>query len=194
MMDEVQGSGAERGGIADALAAEFARLVAVGTLYAVLVAHPCDVRNGRHFLDDDHPCSPPYVQYHWRDECTPVGESGPGIQIEVVGDRYLRRPHSPEVVRRLRALGLTEPGVLGDDFDNWVAFRVGEATEPNSVARMLVAALSAMDVPLLPAESSVCGGVAGCEFEWITSDERFELQSVLRAMGSRFDQGTTSVP
>jgi len=162
-------------------------LVASGTLYAVLVAHPCDPRMQRR--PGGVACSPPYVQFHWRDECSPVGEPGPGIQVEVVGDRYLWRPHPPEVRDQLSVLGFTAPGVLGDVFDNWVAFRTGEATEPNSVARLLVAGLRTVVVPSVPVDDAAHDGTVNVEFEWIRADEQFDVHAVLRAAGGRFGQG-----
>ena len=172
------------GAVLRALESEFAVLAGSGALYAVLVAHPCDPRTRRRPGGDAQ--SSPYVQFHWRDECSPVGEPGPGIQVEVVGDRYLRRPHPPEVRNLLSSLGFTAPGVLGDDFDNWVAFRTGEATDPSSVARMLVAGLHAVVAPSVSADDAAKDGTTGIEFEWIRADEQFDLHAVLRAAGGQF--------
>lgn len=149
-----------------------------GVRYAVLTAHPRSLQGA--FPDDmfKNPDQSPYAQYSWREECTPVGVSGPGLQIEIASDAFLGWRYSSEVKDTLIGSGFAPPFEFGADYCNWTLFRVGEGTEPRSVAGHVVTSLlllvyrtlRGLDVPLDSWKF---------ESEWIVAEERFDLHSRL---------------
>jgi hypothetical protein len=91
------------------------------------------------------------------------------MQLEAVSDYFLDRELDEVQCAMLHRLGFASPGSLGDDFLNWVQFRVGEGTEPFSVSRFLVACL----------KNVYRVRIHEVEFEWIASDELFDLNGTI---------------
>lgn len=134
----------------ESLSAEFARLLTVGHRYVVLIANPL---NGTQVS--------PFTQVSWRDDRR--------MQLEAVSDYFLDRELDEVQCAKLYRLGFAKPGSLGDEFLNWVQFRDGEGTEPISVARFLVFCLKRV----------YRVRTSDVNFEWITSDERFDIHGAL---------------
>jgi len=128
----------------ESLSLEFARLLKAGHRYVVLIANPL---NGKRVS--------PFTQVSWRDDGR--------MQLEAVSDTFLNSELDDVQCAMLRRLGFATPGSLGEDFLNWVQFRVGEGTEPFSVSRFLVACL----------KNVYRVRIDDVDFEWIASDELF---------------------
>ena len=97
------------------------------------------------------------------------------MQLEAVSDQFLDYFLDDEQCKLLSQLGYANSDELDDELDdepefvNYVQFRVGEGTEPWSVAELLVRTLR--DVYRVE--------IATTEFEYITSDEKFNLAAAL---------------
>ena len=101
------------------------------------------------------------------------------MQLEAVSDQFLDYFLDDEQCKLLSQLGYAFTDELDDELDdglvdepefvNYVQFRVGEGTEPWSVAELLVRTLR--DVYRVD--------IATTEFEYITSDEKFNLAAAL---------------
>ena len=93
------------------------------------------------------------------------------MQLEAVSDQFLYYFLDDEQCKLLSQLGYANSDELDDEpeFVNYVQFRVGEGTEPWSVAELLVRTLR--DVYRVD--------IATTEFEYITSDEKFNLAATL---------------
>ena len=139
-----------------AITERLARLLQAHHRYVTLVANP---RDGQSVA--------PFTQVAWRDDCS--------MQLEAVSDQFLDYFLDDEQCKLLSQLGyaLTDErdDELNDEpeFVNYVQFRVGEGTEPWSVAELLVRTLR--DVYRVD--------TATTEFEYITSDEKFNLAATL---------------
>ena len=135
-----------------AIAARLARLLQAHHQYVTLVANPCDGQTVA-----------PFTQVAWRDDCS--------MQLEAVSDQFLDYFLDDEQCKLLSQLGYELDDELDDEpeFVNYVQFRVGEGTEPWSVAELLVRTLR--DVYRVE--------IAATEFEFITSDEKFNLAAAL---------------
>jgi hypothetical protein len=132
--------------------------------YVTLVANP---RDGQSVA--------PFTQVAWRDDCS--------MQLEAVSDQFLDYFLDDEQCKLLSQLGYANSDELNDERDdepddglvdepgfvNYVQFRVGEGTEPLSVAELLVRTLR--DVYRVE--------IAATDFEYITSDEKFNLAAAL---------------
>ena len=129
-----------------------ARLLQAHHRYVTLVANP---RDGQTVA--------PFTQVAWRDDCS--------MQLEAVSDQFLDYFLDDEQCKLLSQLGYALTDELNDEpeFVNYVQFRVGEGTEPWSVAELLVRTLR--DVYRVD--------IATTEFEYITSDEKFNLAAAL---------------
>ena len=128
------------------------RLLQAHHRYVTLVANP---RDGQTVA--------PFTQVAWRDDCS--------MQLEAVSDQFLDYFLDDEQCKLLSQLGYAFTDELDDEpeFVNYVQFRVGEGTEPWSVAELLVRTLR--DVYRVE--------IAATEFEYITSDEKFNLAAAL---------------
>ena len=139
-----------------AVTARLARLLHAHHRYVTLVANP---RDGQRVA--------PFTQVAWRDDCS--------MQLEAVSDQFLDYFLDDEQCKLLSQLGYANSDELDDElvdepeFVNYVQFRVGEGTEPWSVAELLVRTLR--DVYRVE--------IATTEFEYITSDEKFNLAAAL---------------
>ena len=135
-----------------AVTARLARLLQAHHRYVTLVANP---RDGQTVA--------PFTQVAWRDDCS--------MQLEAVSDQFLDYFLDDEQCKLLSQLGYANSDELVDEpeFVNYVQFRVGEGTEPWSVAELLVRTLR--DVYRVD--------IATTEFEYITSDEKFNLAAAL---------------
>jgi len=101
------------------------------------------------------------------------------MQLEAVSDQFLDYFLDDEQCKLLSQLGYAISDELDvelsdeipdePEFVNYVQFRVGEGTEPWSVAELLVRTLR--DVYRVE--------IAATEFEFITSDEKFNLAAAL---------------
>ena len=97
------------------------------------------------------------------------------MQLEAVSDQFLDYFLDDEQCKLLSQLGYANSDELDEELDdepefvNYVQFRVGEGTEPWSVAELLVRTLR--DVYRVD--------IATTEFEYITSDEKFNLAAAL---------------
>ena len=97
------------------------------------------------------------------------------MQLEAVSDQFLDYFLDDEQCKLLSQLGYANSDELDEELDdepefvNYVQFRVGEGTEPWSVAELLVRTLR--DVYRVD--------TATTEFEYITSDEKFNLAAAL---------------
>lgn len=89
--------------------------------------------------------------------------------MEAVSHTFLDRDLDEFQCSMLKQLGFAIPNSLGNDFLNWVQFRDGEGTELFSVAKFLVECLR--DVYRIRIDDVV--------FEWIASEEMFDLHSAL---------------
>jgi hypothetical protein len=135
-----------------AITERLARLLQAHHRYVTLVANP---RDGQTVA--------PFTQVAWRDDCS--------MQLEAVSDRFLDYFLDDEQCKLLSQLGyaFTDEPVDEPEFVNYVQFRVGEGTEPWSVAELLVRTLR--DVYRVE--------IATTEFQYITSDEKFNLAATL---------------
>ncbi len=135
-----------------AVTARLARLLQAHHRYVTLVANP---RDGQTVA--------PFTQVAWRDDCS--------MQLEAVSDQFLDYFLDDEQRKLLSQLGYVFTDELVDEpeFVNYVQFRVGEGTEPWSVAELLVRTLR--DVYRVEIATTV--------FEYITSDEKFNLAVAL---------------
>ena len=139
-----------------AVTERLARLLQAHHRYVTLVANP---RDGQTVA--------PFTQVAWRDDCS--------MQLEAVSDQFLDYFLDDEQCKLLSQLGYANSDELDDElvdepeFVNYVQFRVGEGTEPWSVAELLVRTLR--DVYRVE--------IATTEFEYITSDEKFNLAATL---------------
>jgi len=135
-----------------AITARLARLLQAHHRYVTLVANP---RDGQTVA--------PFTQVAWRDDCS--------MQLEAVSDQFLDYFLDDEQCKLLSQLGYELDDELDDEpeFVNYVQFRVGEGTEPWSVAELLVRTLR--DVYRVE--------IATTDFEFITSDEKFNLAAAL---------------
>ena len=147
-----------------AVTERLARLLQAHHRYVTLVANPCDGQSVA-----------PFTQVAWRDDCS--------MQLEAVSDQFLDYFLDDEQCKLLSQLGYANSDELNDERDdepddglvdepefvNYVQFRVGEGTEPWSVAELLVRTLR--DVYRVE--------IAATEFEYITSDEKFNLAAAL---------------
>ena len=139
-----------------AVTERLARLLQAHHRYVTLVANP---RDGQTVA--------PFTQVAWRDDCS--------MQLEAVSDQFLDYFLDDEQCKLLSLLGYANSDELDDELDdepefvNYVQFRVGEGTEPWSVAELLVRTLR--DVYRVD--------TATTEFEYITSDEKFNLAATL---------------
>ena len=139
-----------------AITERLARLLQAHHRYVTLVANP---RDGQTVA--------PFTQVAWRDDCS--------MQLEAVSDQFLDYFLDDEQCKLLSQLGYAFTDELNDEpvdepeFVNYVQFRVGEGTEPWSVAELLVRTLR--DVYRVE--------IATTEFEYITSDEKFNLAAAL---------------
>ena len=139
-----------------AVTARLARLLQAHHRYVTLVANP---RDGQTVA--------PFTQVAWRDDCS--------MQLEAVSDQFLDYFLDDEQCKLLSQLGYANSDELNDElvdepeFVNYVQFRVGEGTEPWSVAELLVRTLR--DVYRVE--------IAATDFEYITSDEKFNLAAAL---------------
>ena len=139
-----------------AITERLARLLQAHHRYVTLVANP---RDGQTVA--------PFTQVAWRDDCS--------MQLEAVSDQFLDYFLDDEQCKLLSLLGYANSDELDDELDdepefvNYVQFRVGEGTEPWSVAELLVRTLR--DVYRVD--------IATTEFEYITSDEKFNLAATL---------------
>ena len=101
------------------------------------------------------------------------------MQLEAVSDQFLDYFLDDEQCKLLSQLGYALTDERDDELDdelndepefvNYVQFRVGEGTEPWSVAELLVRTLR--DVYRVE--------IATTEFQYITSDEKFNLAATL---------------
>ena len=139
-----------------AITERLARLLQAHHRYVTLVANP---RDGQRVA--------PFTQVAWRDDCS--------MQLEAVSDQFLDYFLDDEQCKLLSQLGYANSDELDDElvdepeFVNYVQFRVGEGTEPWSVAELLVRTLR--DVYRVE--------IATTEFQYITSDEKFNLAATL---------------
>ena len=139
-----------------AITERLARLLQAHHRYVTLVANP---RDGQTVA--------PFTQVAWRDDCS--------MQLEAVSDQFLDYFLDDEQCKLLSQLGYANSYELDDElvdepeFVNYVQFRVGEGTEPWSVAELLVRTLR--DVYRVE--------IATTEFQYITSDEKFNLAATL---------------
>ncbi len=139
-----------------AVTERLARLLQAHHRYVTLVANP---RDGQTVA--------PFTQVAWRDDCS--------MQLEAVSDQFLDYFLDDEQCKLLSQLGYANSDELNDElvdepeFVNYVQFRVGEGTEPWSVAELLVRTLR--DVYRVE--------IAATDFEYITSDEKFNLAAAL---------------
>ena len=139
-----------------AVTERLARLLQAHHRYVTLVANP---RDGQTVA--------PFTQVAWRDDCS--------MQLEAVSDQFLDYFLDDEQCKLLSQLGYANSDELDEELDdepefvNYVQFRVGEGTEPWSVAELLVRTLR--DVYRVD--------IATTEFEYITSDEKFNLAAAL---------------
>ena len=139
-----------------AITERLARLLQAHHRYVTLVANP---RDGQSIA--------PFTQVAWRDDCS--------MQLEAVSDQFLDYFLDDEQCKLLSQLGYAFTDELNDEpvdepeFVNYVQFRVGEGTEPWSIAELLVRTLR--DVYRVD--------IATTEFEYITSDEKFNLAAAL---------------
>ena len=139
-----------------AITERLARLLQAHHRYVTLVANP---RDGQTVA--------PFTQVAWRDDCS--------MQLEAVSDQFLDYFLDDEQCKLLSQLGYANSDELDDELDdepefvNYVQFRVGEGTEPWSVAELLVRTLR--DVYRVE--------IATTEFEYITSDENFNLAAAI---------------
>ena len=135
-----------------AITERLARLLQAHHRYVTLVANP---RDGQTVA--------PFTQVAWRDDCS--------MQLEAVSDQFLDYFLDDEQCKLLSQLGYALTDELDDEpeFVNYVQFRIGEGTEPWSVAELLVRTLR--DVYRVD--------TATTEFEYITSDEKFNLAAAL---------------
>ena len=139
-----------------AITERLARLLQAHHRYVTLVANP---RDGQTVA--------PFTQVAWRDDCS--------MQLEAVSDQFLDYFLDDEQCKLLSQLGYANSDELDEELDdepefvNYVQFRVGEGTEPWSVAELLVRTLR--DVYRVE--------IATTEFEYITSDEKFNLAAAL---------------
>ena len=147
-----------------AITERLARLLQAHHRYVTLVANP---RDGQTVA--------PFTQVAWRDDCS--------MQLEAVSDQFLDYFLDDEQCKLLSQLGYANSDELNDERDdepddglvdepgfvNYVQFRVGEGTEPLSVAELLVRTLR--DVYRVE--------IAATDFEYITSDEKFNLAAAL---------------
>jgi hypothetical protein len=147
-----------------AITERLARLLQAHHRYVTLVANP---RDGQSVA--------PFTQVAWRDDCS--------MQLEAVSDQFLDYFLDDEQCKLLSQLGYANSDELNDERDdepddglvdepgfvNYVQFRVGEGTEPLSVAELLVRTLR--DVYRVE--------IAATDFEYITSDEKFNLAAAL---------------
>ena len=101
----------------------------------------------------------PFTQVARRDDCS--------MQLEAVSDQFLDYFLDDEQCKLLSQLGYAFTDELVDEpeFVNYVQFRIGEGTEPWSVAELLVRTLR--DVFRVE--------IATTEFEYIISDEKLNL-------------------
>ena len=147
-----------------AITERLARLLQAHHRYVTLVANP---RDGQSIA--------PFTQVAWRDDCS--------MQLEAVSDQFLDYFLDDEQCKLLSQLGYANSDELVDERDdepddglvdepefvNYVQFRVGEGTDPWSVAELLVRTLR--DVYRVD--------IATTEFEYIASDEKFNLAAAL---------------
>ena len=139
-----------------AITERLARLLQAHHRYVTLVANP---RDGQTVA--------PFTQVAWRDDCS--------MQLEAVSDQFLDYFLDDEQCKLLSQLGYAIIDERDDELDdepefvNYVQFRVGEGTEPWSVAELLVRTLR--DVYRVE--------IATTEIEYITSDEKFNLAAAL---------------
>ena len=135
-----------------AVTERLARLLQAHHRYVTLVANP---RDGQSVA--------PFTQVAWRDDCS--------MQLEAVSDQFLDYFLDDEQRKLLSQLGYVFTDELVDEpeFVNYVQFRVGEGTEPWSVAELLVRTLR--DVYRVETATTL--------FEYITSDEKFNLAVAL---------------
>ena len=139
-----------------AITERLAQLLQAHHRYVTLVANP---RDGQSVA--------PFTQVAWRDDCS--------MQLEAVSDQFLDYFLDDEQCKLLSQLGYANSDELDEELDdepefvNYVQFRVGEGTEPWSVAELLVRTLR--DVYRVE--------IAATEFEYITSDEKFNLAAAL---------------
>ena len=139
-----------------AVTERLARLLQAHHRYVTLVANP---RDGQRVA--------PFTQVAWRDDSS--------MQLEAVSDQFLDYFLDDEQCKLLSQLGYANSDELDDElvdepeFVNYVQFRVGEGTEPWSVAELLVRTLR--DVYRVE--------IATTDFEYITSDEKYNLAAAL---------------
>ena len=139
-----------------AITERLARLLQAHHRYVTLVANP---RDGQTVA--------PFTQVAWRDDCS--------MQLEAVSDQFLDYFLDDEQCKLLSQLGYANSDELDEELDdepefvNYVQFRVGEGTEPWSIAELLVRTLR--DVYRVD--------IATTEIEYITSDEKFNLAAAL---------------
>lgn len=119
-----------------------------------------------------------YVQFAWCDDLR--------LQIETQGDSYRDEPYTEAQHRQLRLLGYSDPFEFGDDFANWTMFREGEATEPNSVANLMLETLWLVHgVSFIDRAASLRHRRPFWRFEWSVSETRKDIEAQLRR---RFDE------
>ncbi len=156
-------AGVERRG---RLHARLATHVAEGRDYVVLTAN-C----GSSWTWSDDTSA--YVQFAWCDDLR--------LQIETQGDPYRDEPYTKAQHRQLRLLGYSEPFEFGDDFANWTMFREGEATEPNSVANLMLETLWLVHgVSFIDRAASLRHRRPFWRFEWSVSETRIDIEAQLR--------------
>jgi hypothetical protein len=154
-----------------------------GRLHARLASH---VAEGRDYVvltaDDGMSHGWPdntlaFVQFAWCDDLR--------LQIETQGDPYRDEPYTEAQHRQLRLLGYSDPFEFGDDFANWTMFREGEATEPNSVAHLMLETLWLVHgVSFVDRAASLRHRRPFWRFEWSVSSSRIDIEAQLRR---RFD-------
>jgi hypothetical protein len=163
---EVAAGAARRG----RLHARLATHVAEGRDYVVLTA---DCGISRTWSDNDLA----FVQFAWCDDLR--------LQVETQGDPYRDEPYTESQHRQLRLLGYSDPFEFGDELANWTMFREGEATEPNSVANLMLETLWLVHgVSFADRAASLRHRRPFWRFEWSVSSSCKDIEAQLRR---RFD-------
>ncbi len=161
VLDNEVAAGAARRG---RLHARLATHVAEGCDYVVLTA---DDGTSRSWPDST------FVQFAWCDDLR--------LQIETQGDPYRNKRYTKAQHRQLRLLGFSAPYDFGDDYANWTMFREGEATEPNSVADLMLETLWLVHgVSFIDRTASLRHRRPFWRFEWMVSSSRKDIEAQLR--------------
>lgn len=122
----------------------------------------------------DEADNPPFVQFAWRDDLQ--------LQIETQGDHYRDEPYSDPQIRILDDIGYAAPFALGEEFCNRTILRSGEASQPESAAKLMIDTLMFVHgVHFHSYATSVRHGVSHWTLEWRVDPSRRDIEGEFRA-------------